>query len=65
MKTPRLRLDGTSREEWQKGFMDNLLKTFGIEHTRDTLVGNEFVRGVSGGERKVSSELYSLVAISD
>lgn len=39
MKTPRLRLDGTSREEWQRGFMDNLLKTFGIEHTRDTLVG--------------------------
>jgi ABC-type multidrug transport system ATPase subunit len=29
-----------------------LLKIFGISHTRYTLVGDEFVRGVSGGERK-------------
>jgi ATP-binding cassette subfamily G (WHITE) protein 2 (SNQ2) len=28
------------------------LATLGIEHTRDTIVGNEVVRGVSGGERK-------------
>lgn len=32
--------------------VDALLKMFGITHTRDTLVGNEYVRGVSGGERK-------------
>lgn len=25
---------------------------FGISHTMDTKVGNDFVRGVSGGERK-------------
>lgn len=25
---------------------------FGISHTADTRVGNDFVRGVSGGERK-------------
>ncbi|KAB8291253.1 hypothetical protein EYC80_009940 [Monilinia laxa] len=29
-----------------------LLKIFGISHTRHTLVGDAFVRGVSGGERK-------------
>ncbi len=29
-----------------------LLKMFGISHTRYTLVGNEYVRGISGGERK-------------
>lgn len=29
-----------------------LLKMFGITHTKNTVVGNEFVRGVSGGERK-------------
>ncbi|KAF4637433.1 hypothetical protein G7Y89_g666 [Cudoniella acicularis] len=29
-----------------------LLKMFGITHTRNTLVGDAFVRGVSGGERK-------------
>jgi ATP-binding cassette subfamily G (WHITE) protein 2 (SNQ2) len=32
--------------------IDALLKMFGISHTRHTLVGNEYVRGVSGGERK-------------
>ncbi|QKX60078.1 uncharacterized protein TRUGW13939_07220 [Talaromyces rugulosus] len=32
--------------------VDALLKMFGISHTRNTLVGNEYVRGVSGGERK-------------
>ncbi len=32
--------------------IDALLKMFGISHTRDTLVGNEYVRGVSGGKRK-------------
>jgi ABC-type multidrug transport system ATPase subunit len=31
---------------------DKILKSLGIHHTADTLVGNEFVRGVSGGERK-------------
>lgn len=32
--------------------IDALLKMFGISHTKDTQVGNEYVRGVSGGERK-------------
>ncbi|KAL8740759.1 MAG: hypothetical protein Q9190_006573, partial [Brigantiaea leucoxantha] len=32
--------------------IDALLKMFGITHTFKTLVGNEFVRGISGGERK-------------
>ena len=31
---------------------ESLMKMFRITHTRDTLVGDEFVRGVSGGERK-------------
>ena len=29
-----------------------ILKIFGIAHTKHTLVGNEYIRGVSGGERK-------------
>lgn len=32
--------------------IDALLKMFRIAHTRNTLVGNEYVSGVSGGERK-------------
>jgi ATP-binding cassette, subfamily G (WHITE), member 2, SNQ2 len=32
--------------------VDALLAMFGIKHTKYTQVGNEYVRGVSGGERK-------------
>jgi ABC-type multidrug transport system ATPase subunit len=32
--------------------IDALLKIFGISHTKYTLVGDEYVQGVSGGERK-------------
>ena len=32
--------------------IDALLRMFAITHTRETLVGNEYVRGISGGERK-------------
>lgn len=34
---------------------DQILKSLGISHTKSTMVGNEFIRGVSGGERKRSS----------
>ncbi|KAF1845626.1 uncharacterized protein K460DRAFT_282711 [Cucurbitaria berberidis CBS 394.84] len=32
--------------------LEALLKMFGIQHTKHTPVGDEYVRGVSGGERK-------------
>jgi len=41
-----------SRKQFEAEYLVTLLKTFGIEHARDTMVGNENVRGVSGGERK-------------
>ena len=53
MKTPRTRPEGVSRKQFEEGYLELLMKTFGIAHTADTLVGNEFTRGVSGGERKV------------
>jgi ATP-binding cassette subfamily G (WHITE) protein 2 (SNQ2) len=31
---------------------EDILQQLGISHTGNTLVGNEYVRGVSGGERK-------------
>ncbi|KAF6819474.1 ABC drug exporter [Colletotrichum plurivorum] len=41
------------REQWTIPIiMDSLLQMFGIDHTKDTLVGDEHIRGVSGGERK-------------
>jgi len=32
--------------------MDTLLRMLNISHTKSTLVGDAFTRGVSGGERK-------------
>ncbi|CCH57915.1 hypothetical protein TBLA_0A01150 [Henningerozyma blattae CBS 6284] len=31
---------------------DDILEEFGLSHVLDTIVGNDYVRGVSGGERK-------------
>ena len=43
--------------------LDALLKMFGISHTKQTLVGNEFVRGISGGERKRVRRLVSFMHV--
>lgn len=41
-----------STTDYVQGQRDGILGSLGIPHTRKTLVGNEFIRGVSGGERK-------------
>lgn len=43
---------------------DALMKIFGISHTKHTLVGDAFVRGVSGGERKRVSIAETLASKS-
>ena len=59
-KTPKKRVDNMKREE----YVDNMLKlwctVFGLTHTYSTRVGNDFVRGVSGGERKRVSIVEAL-----
>ncbi|KAG5926073.1 hypothetical protein E4U42_003685, partial [Claviceps africana] len=54
MRTPgkESRLEGESRQDYVAEFLRVVTKLFWIEHTLGTKVGNEFVRGVSGGERK-------------
>jgi ATP-binding cassette, subfamily G (WHITE), member 2, SNQ2 len=47
-------------KEFQEYNRDFLLRSMGIEHTFDTKVGNEYVRGVSGGERKRVSIIETL-----
>jgi ABC-type multidrug transport system ATPase subunit len=42
----------TSNEELRLQTKEFLLQSMSIEHTYNTKVGNAFVRGVSGGERK-------------
>ncbi|KAK9455927.1 putative Brefeldin A resistance protein [Dipodascopsis uninucleata] len=44
--------DYLSLEEYRLATKRFLLESMGISHTEQTKVGNEFVRGVSGGERK-------------
>ena len=52
LKTPGKRIPGQSKKEFRKEVRDLLLKMLNIPHTKDTLVGNAEVRGISGGERK-------------
>jgi ABC-type multidrug transport system ATPase subunit len=44
--------DAASQEQLRKETRDFLLGSMGISHTHTTRIGNEFIRGVSGGERK-------------
>ncbi|GCB22646.1 ABC transporter CDR4 [Aspergillus awamori] len=52
MRTPQHRIKGLSREEHAKHLTKVVMAIFGLSHTYNTKVGNEFIRGVSGGERK-------------
>lgn len=51
-RAPRMVPGGVSKTEWAQHMRDVVMATFGISHTVNTRVGNDFVRGVSGGERK-------------
>ncbi|KAH7419378.1 ABC-2 type transporter-domain-containing protein [Cadophora sp. MPI-SDFR-AT-0126] len=43
---------GVTKREYIEHLRDVTMAMFGISHTKNTRVGNDFVRGVSGGERK-------------
>ena len=51
-RAPRVIPGGYKRAQWANHLRDVAMATFGISHTINTIVGNDFVRGVSGGERK-------------
>lgn len=51
-RTPQNRLPGVSRQLYASHLRDVIMAVFGISHTINTKVGNAYVRGVSGGERK-------------
>ncbi|KAL5347903.1 Multidrug resistance protein [Pseudogymnoascus australis] len=51
-RAPREIPGGISKDIYAQHMRDVVMATFGILHTMDTNVGNDFVRGVSGGERK-------------
>jgi ABC-type multidrug transport system ATPase subunit len=51
-KVPQSRPENITEKEYVQQQKDSILDSLGIPHTTKTLVGNEFIRGVSGGERK-------------
>ncbi|OAA65489.1 ABC transporter cdr4 [Niveomyces insectorum RCEF 264] len=51
-RAPRTIPDGVPRTLFATHLRDVVMAMFGISHTVNTRVGNEYVRGVSGGERK-------------
>ncbi|KAI5860920.1 ABC-2 type transporter-domain-containing protein [Durotheca rogersii] len=51
-RAPRHLPLGVDRDAYATHLRDVTMAMFGISHTVNTRVGNEYVRGVSGGERK-------------
>jgi ABC-type multidrug transport system ATPase subunit len=51
-RTPSHRFQGMSREEHARYMAQVTMAVFGLSHTYNTRVGDDFIRGVSGGERK-------------
>lgn len=51
-RCPSARPQGVSREEYYKHYAAVVMATYGLSHTYSTKVGDDYVRGVSGGERK-------------
>ncbi|EED13247.1 ABC multidrug transporter, putative [Talaromyces stipitatus ATCC 10500] len=51
-RAPANRLPGVSREQYAMHMRDVVMAILGLSHTKNTRVGNEYIRGVSGGERK-------------
>ncbi|CAE6481289.1 unnamed protein product [Rhizoctonia solani] len=52
LKSPGRLLPEQTRAQLNDDILNMLLSMLNITHTRNTVVGNEFMRGVSGGERK-------------
>ncbi|QRW13753.1 ABC-2 type transporter [Ceratobasidium sp. AG-Ba] len=52
MRTPQQRISNVSRKEFVQNIVQTLATVFGLRHTFDTPVGDESIRGVSGGEKK-------------
>ncbi|KAL2431395.1 ABC multidrug transporter C [Exophiala dermatitidis] len=51
-RAPQHAPGGVSRKEYATHMRDVIMATYGIRHTFNTRVGNDYIRGVSGGERK-------------
>ena len=59
VRTPQNHVVAASRKENISRVTAVAMAVCGLTHTQNTRVGNDFIRGVSGGERKVVS-YYSI-----
>ncbi|GJN93621.1 hypothetical protein Rhopal_006678-T1 [Rhodotorula paludigena] len=51
-RAPRNPPGGLTHREWAKQLAAVMMARFGISDTKDVKVGNDYIRGVSGGQRK-------------
>ncbi|KAF2865640.1 ABC-2 type transporter [Massariosphaeria phaeospora] len=61
-RTPSRRVSDMSRVKFSKFITQVVMAVVGLSHTYNTKVGNEFIRGVSGGERKRVSLAETMLA---
>ncbi|KAH7110041.1 ABC-2 type transporter-domain-containing protein [Dactylonectria estremocensis] len=52
VRTPSRRINNMSRKDFVQYVAKVVMAAFGLSHTYNTKVGNDFIRGISGGERK-------------
>lgn len=52
LRTPENRPPGITRDQYADHMTRVYMATYGLSHTYNTKVGNDYIRGVSGGERK-------------
>ncbi|KAJ5024425.1 hypothetical protein J3E73DRAFT_236676 [Bipolaris maydis] len=62
VRTPSNRPLGASRDEFSQFMAKVVMAVLGLSHTYNTKVGDDFVRGVSGGERKRVSVAEMMLA---
>lgn len=51
LRAPRERMSGYDREKYTDLITNILTTVFGLNHTKQTVVGDAAIRGVSGGEK--------------
>lgn len=62
-RAPQSRIAGVSRSQYTRKVTDIYSTIFGLNHVKDTPVGDAAIRGVSGGEKKRVSYVFSTFVI--
>ncbi|KAK8188116.1 putative ABC transporter [Phyllosticta capitalensis] len=63
-RAPRYLPGGVDRKRYAEHMRDVAMAMYGISHTLDTKIGDQYIRGVSGGERKRVSIAEATLSMS-